>query len=104
MHDNDVPQTHGFDLLVRELLTDKACNFGAGVAKSALVGFGTDLIRDPVVFLKERTLENRDFGCHAVGWIEIRRTEHLLGVVSNTEVFAFQTLNPGLAGRAVGSD
>ncbi len=104
VHGNDPDQTHGFDLLVRELLTDEAGQFGVRLRKLALVGLGANLLRDPVVVLEEHALENRDFGRHAVGRLEVRRAEHLLGVVCDTETVAFQTLDPVLAGRAVGGD
>src|SRR3989338_10195874 len=38
VHGNDVPQTHGFDLLVRALQTDEAGQFGVRLAELALVG------------------------------------------------------------------
>ncbi len=104
VHRNDPDQTHRFDLLVRELLKDEAGQFGVRLRELALVGIGTDLLRDPVVVLEEHALENRDFGRHAVGRLEIRRTEHLLGVVSDAETVAFQTLDPVLADRAIGGD
>jgi len=101
VHGNDVPQPHRFDLLVRELLTDEAGQFGVRLRELALGGLGANLLRAPVAFLEEHALENGDFGRHAVGRFEVRRTEHLLGVVSDAET---QTLDPVLAGRAVGSD
>ncbi len=104
VHGNDVPQTHGFDLLVRELLTDEASQFGVRLRELALVGLGANLLRDPVVVLEEHALENGDFGRHAARRFEVRRTEHLLGVVSDAETVAFQTLDPVLAGRAVAGD
>ena len=105
VHGNDVPQTHLLDLLVRELLTDEADQFGVRLRKLALVGLGANLLRDPVeVVLEEHALENGDFGRHAVGRLEVRRTEHLLGVVSDAETVAFQTLDPFLADRAVAGD
>lgn len=104
VHRNDAPQTHDFDFLIRELLTDKAGQFGVRLGQLALVGLGADLLRDPVVVLEEHAFENGDFGRHAARRFEIRRTEHLLGVVSDTETVAFQTLDPVLAGRAVARD
>jgi len=100
VHRNDVPHTHGFDLLVRKLLTDETGQFGVRLRELALVGLGANL-HDPVVVLEEHALENGDFGRHAVGRLEIRRTEHLLGVVSDAETVAFQTLDPVLAGRTI---
>ena len=104
VHGNDVPQTHRFDLLVRELLTDEAGQFGFRLPQLALVGLGADLLRDPVVVLEEHALENGDFGRHAIGRLEVRRTEHLLGVVSGAETIVFQTLDPVPTGRAVAGD
>lgn len=104
VHGNDVPQTHGFDLLVRELQADEASEFWFRLAELALVSLGANLLRDPVVVLEEHALENGDFGRHAVGRLEGRRSEHLFGIVSDAETVAFQTLDPVLACRAVGGD
>ena len=71
VHGNDVPQPHRLDLLVRELLTDEAGQFGVRLRKLALVGLGANLLRDPVVVLEEHALENGDFGRHAVGRLEV---------------------------------
>ena len=104
VHGNDVPQTHLLDLLVRELLTDEAGQFGVRLRELALVGLGANLLRDPVVVLEEHAPQNRDLGREAPRRFEVRRTEHLFGVVSDAETVAFQTLDPVLAGRAVGGD
>ena len=104
VHGNDVPQTHGFDLLVRELLTNEAGQFGVRLAELALVGLGANLLRDPALVLEKHALQNGDFGRHAGGRLEGRRSERLLGVASDAETVAFQTLDPVLAGRAVAGD
>ena len=104
VHYDDPPDTHGFDLLVRELLADEAGQLDVRLKQLALVGFGIDLLRDPVVVLEEHAPKNSDFGRHATRRLEVRRTEHLLGVVSDAETVAFQTLGPVLAGRAVAGD
>ena len=104
VHDDNPDQTHRFDLLVRELLTDEAVQFGVRLAELTLVGLGTNLLRDPVVVLEEHALDNRDFGRHAVGRLEIRRTEHLHGVVCDAETVVFQTLDPVLADRSIAGD
>ena len=104
VHGNDPDQTHGFDLPVRELLTDETRQFCVRLREIALVGLGADLLRDPVVVLEEHPLEDGDFGRYAVGRLEIRRTEHLFGVVSDAETVTFQTLDPVLAGRAIAGD
>ena len=104
VHGNDVPKTHRFDLLVRELQTDEAGQFGVRYDELAQGALGTNLPRDSVVVLEEHTLENGNFGRHATRRLEVRRTEHLLGIVIYAETIAFQTLDPVLAGRAVGGD
>ena len=104
VHGNDTDQPYGFDLLVREVFPDETGYFRVRRGQLALVGLGANLLRDPVVVLEEHALENGDFGRHVVGRLEVRRTEHLLGVVSDAETVAFQTLDPVLAGRTVGRD
>lgn len=104
VHGNDPNQTHRFDILVRELLTDEAGQFGVRLRELALVGLGANLLRDPVVVLEEHALENRNFGRHAARRLEIRRTEHLLGVVSDAETVVGETLDPDFASRAIAGD
>ena len=104
VHGNNVPQTHLLDLLVRELLTDEASELGVRLDEISALGLGADLLGDPVVVLEEHSIENRGLGRHAVGRLEGGRTEHLFGIVSDAETVAFQTLEPVLAGRAVGCD
>ncbi len=104
VHGNDPDQTHSFDLLIRELLTDEAGQFCVRLRESALVGLGADLLGDPVVVLEEHTLENGDFSRDTVRRLEVRASEHLFGMVSDAETVVLQTLDPVLAGRAVGGD
>jgi hypothetical protein len=100
VHGNNVPQTHGFDLTIRKFLTDEAGQFGVRLGELALFGLGANLLRAPVVILKEHALENGDFGRHATRRLEVRRMEYLLGVVSDVET----ALDPVLTGRAVARD
>ncbi len=104
VHDNDPDQTHLLDLLIRELLTDEASELGVRLGELALVGLGVDILRDPVVVLEGHALENRDFGRHAARRLEVRGTEHLIGVVAHAEFFAFEPGDPVLAGRTVAGD
>ena len=62
------------------------------------MGLGANLLRDPAVVLEEHALQNGDFGRHATRRLEIRRTEHLLGVVTHAKAFAG---DPILTGHAV---
>ncbi len=72
VHGNDVPQTHRFDLLVGELLTDEAGDLGVRLRELPLVGLGADHRSSPAPFLEETAFEDGDFGRHAVGRLEIR--------------------------------
>ncbi len=105
MHCSDPPETHSPDLHVREFLANEAGDLGVRSDEIAPVSFGTNLFRRDLVVgvAEERALEDSDFGRHAIGRLEVRRTEYLLDIVSDVAV-AFQTLNPVLAGRAVGGN
>lgn len=81
VYGNDPDQTHGFDLLIRELLTDEAGQFGVRLRELALVGLGTNLRRDSVAVLEECTLENGNFGRHATRRLEVRRAKHIPGAL-----------------------
>jgi len=104
VHCDDPPPTHGFELLVRELLADEAGQFGVWLRELALVGLGANLLRGPVVVLEEHTLENGDFGRHAARRLEVRRMECPLGAYSDENIFALEPGVPTLAGRAVAGD
>ncbi len=102
VHGNDRPQTHCFDLLVRELLADEACEFGVGLYELAYECIHPNAPRGPIVVLKEHTLENGHLGGHAAGRREVWALEHPLGVVIHPK--ALESGDPLLAGRAVRSD
>ncbi len=104
VHSNDPNQAHGFDVLVREVFPDEAGHFGIRCGQLALVGLGTNLLRDPIAVLEEHALEDGDLGGDTGGRLEVRRAEHAFGVVAQTEVFALETLDPLGTGRAVGCD
>src|SRR3989338_8137630 len=104
VHGDDPQEIHGFDLLVRELLTDKAGQFGIRLRELALVGFDADFLGAPAFVLEEHALENSNFGRHAIGRLEIRRTEYVLGAITHVETLTIQALDPVLASCAVGGD
>ncbi len=105
VHCHDPDQAHGFDLLVREFLSNEAGHFGVWLSKLPSGCVSADITGDPIVVLEKKSLEDDDFGRHSLGRLEVFRTEYALGVVfSNTETFALQAGDPFLAGRAVGSD
>ncbi len=95
VHGNDRPQTHCFDLLVRELLADEACEFGVGLYELAYECIHPNAPRGPIVVLKEHTLENGDLGGHAAGRREVWALEHPLGVVIHPK--ALESGDPLLA-------
>lgn len=72
VHGNDPSQVHSRNLLVRELLTDEAGQFGVRLRELALVGLSANRACDPVVVLEEHALENRNFGRHTARRLEIR--------------------------------
>ena len=72
--------------------------------RSERISIRSDITREPVFILKNTRQKNGDFGHHTFGWNEVRRTEHLLGIVPNIITVAFQTLDPVLAGRAITLD
>ncbi len=102
VHSNDPPETHRFDLLVREVLADEAGNLSVGLRQLAFVGLGTNLLRDPIVVLEEHALEDGDLGGDTGGRPEVRRTKHALGVIPDPEAFALEPFDPLGTGRAVG--
>ena len=104
VHDDDPPEAHGFDLLIRELLTDEADQFDVRLRELTLIGLDADLFCDPVVVLEEHTLEDSNFCRHATRRPKVRRTEYLLGEVSDPETVTGETLDPVFAGCAVTRD
>jgi len=104
VHSDDPYHAHGFDVLVREVLADEAGHFGVRRGQLALVGLGTNLLRDPIAVLEEHALEDGDLGGDTRGRLEVRRAKHAFGVVARTEALALKTLDPLGTGRAVGRD
>jgi len=105
---DDPQQTHLFDLLIRELLTDKTGQFGIRLQEIALVGrlegfrVVTDILHGPVVVLEETAPENGDFD-HGTGLgrLKVRASKHPPGIVFKVNAFAPEPCDPALAGRAV---
>jgi hypothetical protein len=102
VHSNDPDQVHGFNVFVREVFPDEAGHFGVRCGQLALVGLGTNLLRDPIVVLEEHALEDGDLGGDTGGRLEIRRAEHAFSVVAQTEALVLETLDPLGTSRAVG--
>lgn len=102
VHGNDPPETHRLDLLVGERLTDEAGDFGIRGFELALGREGTNLLRDPIVVLEKHAFEDSDLGGDARGRLEVRRTEHALGVIPDPEAFALEPFDPLWTSRAVG--
>jgi len=104
VHGDDPDQTHGFDLLVRKHSTDEASHFGIRDGKLALVGLGTNVLRDPINVFEEHTLEYSDFSRDTFRRLEVFRAEHAFGVITDSEAFLLEAVDPFGTGCAVGSD
>ena len=104
VHGNDVPQPHRFDLIIPELLTDEAGQFGVRGHELAFFSLVANLRRVQVLVTEETARKNDCFGRHATRRLEVRGTEHLLGIVTHTEAFALEPGDPVLAGRAIALD
>jgi len=96
VHGNDPPKTHGFDLLVRELFTDKAGDVGVGLHEPHTIRLGTDIAGHAIIILEERTLEDDDLVRTSSGGSKFFRTKHALGVGSYPISFFFRPINPPL--------
>lgn len=105
VHNNNTPQTHRFDILVRELLTDEAGRFCIRLRELVLVGLGANPRCGPVVVPEEATPQNGEFGRHIARRNEVRRAEHLLRGVTHVEAFElFGPVDPVLAGNTTGGN
>lgn len=100
VHGDDPPETHGLDLLVRELFTDEAGDVGVRLHEFHLVGLGTDLLGDAVIVLEERTLEDDDLMLPSGGGLEVFGTKNGLPVIFfDTITFLFRPRDPLVASR-----
>jgi len=59
VHDNDPAKTHRFDFLIRELLADKAGDFGVRFGQLQLVGFHADIPCNAALIQEEFSFQNR---------------------------------------------
>ncbi len=99
VHGNDPPQTHGLDLLVRELFANQAGDVGIRLHEFHLIGLGADVLGDAVVVLEERTLEDDDLVRTRDRRLELFRTKHAFRVVSHPIAFRLRPRNPLVARR-----
>lgn len=100
VHGDDPPETHGLDLLVRELFTDEAGDVGVRLHEFHLVGLGTDLLGDAVIVLEERTLEDDDLMRPSGGGLEVFGTKNGLPVIFfDTITFRLRPRDPLVASR-----
>ncbi len=100
MHDDDVPQTEGFDFLVREVVADKAADLGVRIGevltRSKYPGFGilTHTLRDPIYIRPEFGRQDRDFVYDACGRLEFFGAKDTLGVVAQVVALLLKVSDP----------
>lgn len=105
VHDDDPPKPHGFELLVREHLTDQAGNFGVRGREFHLSRLVADLLGDAIAVAEEQALQNCNFVSHTRRRLEVIGQQNLPGIGRfDAEAFLLETLDPLLAGCAVGGD
>ncbi len=104
VHGNDADQAHGFDVRIRELFTDEAGHFGVRFRELAPFGLSANFRLYEVVVLEEHTLQDGDLGRDVTRRYKAWRTEQMPCVASDAETVAPETLDPFLAGGAIGGD
>lgn len=105
VHGDDPPKPHRLELLVGEHLTDQAGDFRVRGREFHLSRLITDLLRDATAIAEKQTLQNRNLVSHASRRLEVIGQQNLLGISRFDPIaLRFKTLDPLLAGRAVGGD
>ncbi len=102
VHDDDPPQTHGLDVGIREHVADETANLGVGLHELTTRRLDANLVGDATVVGKDLALEDTDLGGDTGGRLEVLRAKNAFCVVAHAITLALETLNPFLAGRAVG--
>ncbi len=102
MHNEDPNETHGFNLLVREHVTDETGDFGVGLVPCAAGSFGADLLGEAIVFLEQPSFEHRDFSGDAARRFEVGRVEQAFGVVFHVPAVSIEALDPLRTSSTVG--
>lgn len=101
MHHNDIPQTHLFQLLVRERVADQAGDLPMRFEPTFLVGGRTDLLRDTVAVADLLARAHHDvvgdtarryFGCVI---------QHLACIVADSPAVTLEVAFPLFAGEAI---
>ena len=104
MHNNDPPETHQLNLLVGKSFTDEASDFGVRSGELAFNREGVNLLDDLMLTLEKTTSKDGDFCGDAVRVLEVWRTEHTLGVLTDSEALLLETLDPPLTCRTIRGD
>lgn len=95
VHGNDPPETHGLDLLVRELFADQAGDVGVRRLEVHFLRLGADVLGDAIFILEKRTFEDDDLIRPSGGGFEVFRTKNGLPVIFfDTIAFLFRPRNP----------
>ncbi len=103
VHSHDPPETHGFDLRVREHDADKAAHLRVWLHELASISLLADVLGGAsAVAAPQHPLEHRDLGRDAARRHELRREQNALGVRADEQSLRLQAIDPALAGRAVG--
>lgn len=105
VHRDDPPETHLFDLLVREHRSDEAGYFCIGLGELAPVSLLADVLGGAILIATPQDpLEYHDLSRDAIGRLEVGREKHALGVRTHRQASRLKTRDPFRPSRAVARD
>jgi len=103
-HDDNPPETHFLQFLVREFLADEAGDFRIRLFELPPFSFSANLASDAVVVIEERALNDGNLGGDTLGGFEVLVAENAFGVTLHIIILAFKAGNPPFPSRAIAGD
>jgi hypothetical protein len=101
MHRNDIPQTHLFQLFVRECVTDQAGDLPVELEPAFLVGGRTNLLRGTVSAADLLARTHHNVVGDAIGWHFVCATQYSTCMVADSPTTTLEVPFPLFAGKAL---
>lgn len=104
VHHDNPPKTHLLDLLIRELLADKAGDLHVDLSETSPNRFGSDIPGESLSIREQLTPQNSNLNVLARRWNEVGRSKHSLRFTAQPLSLTSQNANPFFSTSSVGDD
>lgn len=104
VHGGNPPDTEFLKFRIREQVSEKASRLGVRREPSPLLCVRTDLLRNAIAIRVGRADDDGQGVGDAVGCLEVRRPQDILGILREAEAFRFEIGDPVFAASTVRGD